>query len=45
MSYKGIIQKRDVGWLGKCYNQWCKNKAPSNDNDKDETLEIAWDSI
>jgi hypothetical protein len=38
LNSKRIIQIRDVLWLGKCYNDWCKNKVSSNDNDKDKDI-------
>jgi hypothetical protein len=38
LNSKRIIQTRDVVWLGKCYNDWRKNEAPSNDSDKDEYI-------
>jgi hypothetical protein len=33
-----MVQIRDVVWIGKSYNDWLKNKAQSNDNDKDEDI-------
>jgi hypothetical protein len=33
-----MIQTRDVDWVGKCYNDLRKNKAPSNYNDKDDDI-------
>jgi hypothetical protein len=38
LNSKRLIQTRDVFWLEKCYNDWCKNKYPSNYNDKDEDI-------
>jgi hypothetical protein len=39
LNTKKINQTRDVVWLGKCYNHWCKNEAPSNgDDDRDEDI-------
>jgi hypothetical protein len=35
---KRIIQTRDVVWLGKDYNYWRKNKAPSNDKNKEDEI-------
>jgi hypothetical protein len=38
LNSKRITQTRDVIWLVKCYDNWLKNKAPSNDNDMDEDI-------
>jgi hypothetical protein len=35
LNSKRIIQTRDAVWLGKYYNDWRKNKTPSNDKDED----------
>jgi hypothetical protein len=31
---KEIIQTKDVVWIGKHYNDWLKNKAPSKNDNK-----------
>jgi hypothetical protein len=33
LNNKRIIQIRDVVWLGKGYNGWCKDKTPLNVED------------
>jgi hypothetical protein len=38
LNSKRIIQTRHFAWIGKCYNDWRNNKAPSNDNRKDEDI-------
>jgi hypothetical protein len=37
-NIKRIIQTRDVVWLGKGYNNFRKNRDPSNDDDKDDDI-------
>jgi hypothetical protein len=38
LNTKRIMQTKDAVWLEKGYNDWRKNKAPSNDNDKDNDI-------
>jgi hypothetical protein len=39
LNFKRIIPTIYVVWIGKCYNNWHKNKAPSNHNDNDQDIE------